>query len=233
MPSFKSLALAAAGSAQIALGLRSPVSRLATLAGASEVCTNPQLSCHNTTAVQNLCCFNSPGGLLLQTQFWDTNPASGPDNSWTIHGLWPDNCDGTYQQYCDPAREYTNITAILKADGDTTLLDYMDKYWTSNTGSAESFWEHEWGKHGTCISTFDPKCYADYQPTEEVSGFFNATVNLFKTLPSYTWLSDAGIVPSTSKTYTLSEIESALSKHHNNKSVYLGCANTNQLDEIW
>jgi len=51
-------------------------------------------SCHNTTAIDNTCCFESPGGLILQTQFWDTNPASGPNNSWTIHGLWPDNCDG-------------------------------------------------------------------------------------------------------------------------------------------
>ena len=59
-----------------------------TLGGSPPTCSNPQTSCHNTTAVSNTCCFNSPGGLLLQTQFWDTNPATGPTNSWTIHGLW-------------------------------------------------------------------------------------------------------------------------------------------------
>ena len=47
-----------------------------------------QLSCHNTSAVQNLCCFNAPGGELLQTQFWDYDPATGPADSWTVHGLW-------------------------------------------------------------------------------------------------------------------------------------------------
>lgn len=47
-----------------------------------------QQSCHNTTAQANLCCFNAPGGALLQTQFWDTDPVTGPDDSWTIHGLW-------------------------------------------------------------------------------------------------------------------------------------------------
>lgn len=56
---------------------------------ASETCpTTSQQSCHNTTVQTNLCCFNAPGGALLQTQFWDTDPVTGPDDSWTIHGLW-------------------------------------------------------------------------------------------------------------------------------------------------
>lgn len=56
---------------------------------ASATCsTTGQQSCHNTTVQSNLCCFNAPGGALLQTQFWDTDPVTGPDDSWTIHGLW-------------------------------------------------------------------------------------------------------------------------------------------------
>ena len=57
-------------------------------------------SCENTTVIQNTCCSPTPGGLVLQTQFWDTYTgyeAKGqilPKDSWTIHGLWPDNCDG-------------------------------------------------------------------------------------------------------------------------------------------
>jgi hypothetical protein len=43
-------------------------------AGSPKTCSNPQLSCQNTTSVSDLCCFNAPGGQLLQTQFWDTNP---------------------------------------------------------------------------------------------------------------------------------------------------------------
>ena len=46
------------------------------------------LSCHNKSAVANTCCFNYPGGLLLQTQFWDSDPATGPADHWTVHGLW-------------------------------------------------------------------------------------------------------------------------------------------------
>jgi ribonuclease T2 len=61
----------------------------------------------------------------------------------------PDNCDGTYEANCDASRAYTNITQILQAYGKTDLLSYMQNYWVSNSGTAESFWEHEWGKHGT------------------------------------------------------------------------------------
>lgn len=46
------------------------------------------LSCHNSTAVKNDCCFIYPGGQLLLTQFWDTRPSIGPSDSWTLHGLW-------------------------------------------------------------------------------------------------------------------------------------------------
>lgn len=74
---------------QTVLGLQSPVRRLdGSELAASASCPHPQLSCHNSTMVKNLCCFNAPGGSLLQTQFWDTDPATGPSDSWTIHGLW-------------------------------------------------------------------------------------------------------------------------------------------------
>lgn len=202
------------------------------LGGSPPTCTNPQTSCQNTTVVQDTCCFNAPGGQLLQTQFWDASPATGPTNSWTIHGLWPDHCDGTFDATCDPNRQYTNITAILTAAGQTSLLSYMNTYWKNNAGTDESFWEHEWGKHGTCISTLEPDCYTNYVPQEEVVDFFTKTVSLFQSLPSYTWLSNAGIVPSSTATYTSAAILAAL-KTPRGVTAVIQCANTNQLDEIW
>lgn len=108
----------------------------------------------------------------------------------------------------------------------------MRKYWVSDSGSDESFWEHEYNKHATCISTLQPHCYTDYKPTEQVADFFNRVVSLFKTLPTYTWLSDAGITPSNSKTYTSAEIQAALSKQHGGKDVYLGCSD-GALDQVY
>lgn len=59
------------------------------LAGAPLTCDGTlALSCHNTTAQTDTCCFNAPGGSLLQTQFWDYNPSIGLNDSWGIHGLW-------------------------------------------------------------------------------------------------------------------------------------------------
>lgn len=98
----------------------------------------------------------------------------------------PDRCDGTYDAFCDTSREYTNITAILKSYGKTALLAEMDTYWKDYAGDDESFWEHEWNKHGTCISTFDTECYTDYTGQAEVADYFEKSVELYKGLDSYT-----------------------------------------------
>lgn len=51
-------------------------------------CGELELSCQTSYHGQDTCCFNYPGGQMLQTQFWDADPAIGPKDSWTIHGLW-------------------------------------------------------------------------------------------------------------------------------------------------
>ncbi|KAF5375787.1 hypothetical protein D9757_008989 [Collybiopsis confluens] len=166
--------------------------------------TTGTASCHNTSAVSDLCCFESPGGLLLQTQFWDFNPSTGPSNSWTIHeltaitvGLWPDNCDGTFTENCDASRDQSAITSFWKND--------------PNDGTDEEFWSHEWDTHGTCYSTLRPTCLPSGSPsgTDAVT-FYETVVRLFQTLPTYTWLANQGITPSSSTTHTLTSLENAL-----------------------
>ncbi|KAL4977026.1 ribonuclease T2-like protein [Aspergillus desertorum] len=200
-------------------------------ADAEVCCNNTPLSC-SSSSVEPSCCFNSPGGAFLLTQFWDYDPSTGPTDSWTIHGLWPDNCDGTYQQFCDSSREYSNITAIIEESGNTELLSYMNKYWKDYSGDDESFWEHEWNKHGTCINTIEPTCYTDYTPQEEVVDYLQKAVDLFKTLDTYKALAAAGITPSSNATYTLDQIHSALSHIHDGFAPYVGCDGDN-LNEAW
>jgi len=180
-------------------------------------------SCSNEP-VSDTCCTESPGGMLLQTQFWDTNPSTGPSNSWTIHGLWPDNCDGTFQQNCDPSRDYTDISTLLSDQGAGDTLNYMQTYWVDINGHDESFWEHEWSKHGTCMSTLEPSCLPSGSPTgAEAVAFFETVVKVFKTLPTYDWLANQGITPSTSQTYKLSTLTSALQTASGGFIPQLGC----------
>ncbi|KAH8801539.1 ribonuclease T2-like protein [Xylogone sp. PMI_703] len=190
------------------------------------------ISCHNVTDGGDSCCFIYPGGQLLQTQFWDTHPSIGPEDSWTLHGLWPDNCDGSYPQYCHSAPTYHSITQVLTEAGQQDLLDYMNKYWLPNSGTNEHFWQHEWNKHGTCINTLSPSCYADlYNSGDEVVDFFTRAVEVFKGLDTYKALAAAGIYPSKTRRHTLQELEDALQSVTGFK-VVLGCSR-GALNQAW
>jgi hypothetical protein len=157
--------------------------------------------------------------------------SSGPADSWTGHGLWPDRCDGSYDAYCDPSQEVANVTAVLESYGQTELLDYMNEFWIGNNGN-EDLWSHETNKHGTCISTIKKACYTNYYPQAEIVTYFQRTTEFFKALPSYDWLAEAGIVPSVDKTYTLAEITSVLEAKHGG-GVNVNCGKGGVLSELW
>jgi Ribonuclease T2 family len=62
----------------------------------------------------------------------------------------------------------------------------MRAYWKGIAGD-EHLWQHEWSKHGTCVSTLEPRCYGDsrYRETEEVVDYFAKAVELFGTVSTY------------------------------------------------
>ncbi|KAJ3901067.1 ribonuclease Le37 [Lentinula edodes] len=215
---FASLALASPLTSSNPLGLGGQFDVFARNVAISSGCsTTGTASCHNTSAVSNTCCFEAPGGLILQTQacarFWDTDPSTGPSNSWTIHGLWPDNCDGTFSENCDPSRDQSAITSLLESAGATSTLSFMQTYWKNDPddGSDEELWSHEWDTHGTCYSTLEPSCLPSGSPSgTDAVAFYETVVRLFQTLPTYTWLANQGITPSSSTTHTLTSLENAL-----------------------
>ena len=74
----------------------------------------PVLSCSKEAlnlAHLDSCCTETFGGLVAQTQFWDTHTGLEdkgqklPDKHWTIHGLWPDFCNGSFTPV-----SYTHLT---------------------------------------------------------------------------------------------------------------------------
>ncbi|KAI9774065.1 MAG: ribonuclease T2-like [Geoglossum simile] len=87
----------------------------------------------------------------------------------------------------------------------------MSEYWKPNSGTDDHFWAHEWSKHGTCVSTMQPKCYGyKYERGEEVPAYFQKAVDLFKGLDTYQFLEAAGITPSETSQYTCSQVEAAI-----------------------
>lgn len=66
----------------------------------------------------------------------------------TIHGLWPNRNDGSWPQTCSD--EQFNLSLL------DDLSDELEQNWPNvkalkpGSRSHESFWSHEWSKHGTC-----------------------------------------------------------------------------------
>ena len=65
------------------------------------------------------------------------------DDTWSIHGLWPQNDKNNYPQFC---REVTFDISLLEP-----IINNLRKYWHSDRGPDNIFWEHEWKKHGSCM----------------------------------------------------------------------------------
>ncbi|RKP34279.1 RNase Sy [Dimargaris cristalligena] len=158
-------------------------------------CPIDQRSCTNEQA--DSCC-TPKNGLLVFAQQWELN--YGPKKSFTIHGLWPDLCDGTFlpANGCDRDRNYDDIASIVRRR-DSSLLEWMNQYWPSNRNNNNVFWAHEWNKHGTCVTTLDPKCYGDtYKPQQEVADYFNQVKGVYEANNLYQALSNQGIIPGSS-----------------------------------
>lgn len=211
------------------------------------------LSCPSQDASRvDSCCVETFGGLLLSTQFWNTytgREADGqflPTDTWTLHGLWPDFCNGSYTQYCDLSRQYdpipspnttnglANGTAVpaytgpsidtfVEPFGRFDLLAYMSTYWIAWQQDNAGFHAHEFSKHATCFSTFNVPCYGPlYRQHEDVVDFFDTAISYYRRLPTFDWLAEAGITPSNRTTYSYADIVTVLSDRHGGIP-FLGC----------
>ncbi|KAJ4812768.1 hypothetical protein LUZ62_025334 [Rhynchospora pubera] len=108
-------------------------------------------------------------------------PTSGkPAADFGIHGLWPNNNDGSYPSNCDPSSGFDKS----KVRG---LLSSLQSNWPtlacpSNDGT--NFWTHEWEKHGTCAESV----FNEYS-------YFKTALDLKSSLNLLQSLQSAGIQP--------------------------------------
>lgn len=185
------------------------------------------------------CCFEGKNGLFVLAQLWDYVHVLGPSDAWTMHGLWPDLCDGNYRTYCHnwPVHD---VSQTLKEQGLAELLDEMHKYWKSSTMSDERMWKYEFDKHATCMDTLDPVCYnANASGYQYVGNYFSAAMRLWRQFPTYENLKHAGISPSDSETHTVHDFINALrataeyeETGEGSLGIYLACDRSNSLTEI-
>ncbi|KAK7750816.1 hypothetical protein SLS62_007215 [Diatrype stigma] len=194
------------------------------------------------------CCVETYGGLL----FWNTYTGLEcegqvlPKDKWTIHGLWPDFCNGSYTQYCDLSRQYDPepspntttgtpegapvkpyrgpaIDKLIEPFGRWDLLAYMKK-WVNQNQPSSTLWAHEFSKHATCYSSFDAECYGRLaRPHEDVVDFFATVVAYYEKLPTWEWLAAGGVRPSNATAHSLADIQAALVTKFGTLP-YIGCS---------
>lgn len=79
-------------------------------------------------------------GCISPQPYWKSN--------FTIHGLWPQYTTTGYPSYCSTTPFDPNTP--LEIGWDTMTQYYPDVKYSETDPDYDSFWEHEWDKHGTC-----------------------------------------------------------------------------------
>lgn len=133
--------------------------------------------------------------LVLQwpiTQCEDTFNCQASQNFFTLHGLWPERNDGSYPSTCTSDKFNPNSVQSILSD--------LQTYWPSLNGPDDTFWAHEYEKHGTCA--------ASVLPTQLT--FFNTTLALRARYDIVAALAKAGIAPSNSQGFSINTYLNAI-----------------------
>lgn len=135
------------------------------------------------------------------------------NDTFLIHGLWPTYKNGSWPDNCCYQRQFDDKNV---RDVESRLKEVWKTLFT--TGSDKSFWTHEWKKHGTCASFFDP--------FKGQSNYFVETLRLYDQADIRKWLSDKNIkaqpIESNSGSYSQSQYHSAI-ESHTGKKIRLEC----------
>ena len=105
-----------------------------------DVHCQPQIYVYAYSWTPGFCHGQSYPGCTDPLPYWTTN--------FTIHGLWPQYATSGYPASCTTEPFDTTIPQQI---GEDKMIQYWpDVQYDVNSPSYDSFWEHEWTKHGTC-----------------------------------------------------------------------------------
>ncbi|GAA0174692.1 endoribonuclease [Lithospermum erythrorhizon] len=123
-------------------------------------------------------------------------PKTGkPDDDFSIHGLWPNNNDGTWPSNCDRKNTFDESEI-------DDLVSRMEKDWPSfscPSSDGIKFWTHEWEKHGTCAESI-----------LDMRSYFETALDLKKKANLLQALKNAGIHPKNGEFHSLESIKEAI-----------------------
>ncbi|XP_029643117.1 ribonuclease DdI [Octopus sinensis] len=128
-------------------------------------------------------------------------------NTWTIHGLWPSDSDGSSPQFCPRGAPF-DFNKIK------SMESQLNEKWPSYSSPSKEFWKHEWKKHG--------KCAARQGMMIPESTYFKKALDLNNQLDIFRALKKSNIVPSYDKLYKVSDIKQALERAYG-VTVNLSC----------
>lgn len=138
--------------------------------------------------------------------------------NWTLHGLWPSRAGALSASYpctCDNRQFVESQISAVEDD--------LNKYWASYSDN-KKFWEHEFTKHGTCAGSISALA------TE--LDFFKTTLGLREKHDILTALTQAGITPDNSKSYSSDKLLQALTSTGGGFKPMLGCTKKNSKQYI-
>jgi len=129
--------------------------------------------------------------------------------SWTVHGLWPSVWKGEEPFFC-------NKSLIFDFSQIASLQVQMQAQWPNlyNDTEPDSFWKHEWEKHGTCALTVGA--------TANEFKFFSQGLALNAKYDIASMLAKGGIVPDPNAKYNYKQFIDAIQSQTGQEPV-LGC----------
>jgi ribonuclease T2 len=145
---------------------------------------------------------------LVFRQIWPQSTCMFPEthtcsiakniSTWVVHGLWPSIAGKTNGPFfCDKSLPFNP----RKLDW---ILGRLEEFWPNlyTDTPLESFWRHEWEKHGTCA--------LGLPLISDESGYFNTTLGLRDHFDFGPILKGSSIVPDDDKLYDLNQIKTAI-----------------------
>lgn len=143
---------------------------------------------------------------------YDYRECTIPSNvtSWIVHGLWPNTKTGDNPSYCNNSYPFNDNEIV-------PLWSVMAKYWTNlfTDSKSDSFWEHEWEKHGTCAMI------TSYINSE--FDYFSYTLNMYLEYNVHDWLRSAKIYPSDTKGLNFTDVYDVITNNTGGKQATIQC----------